>query len=197
MRPPFRSIAWVGVCLAGAVPAATAQQSLPRRGFWMSIGPGYGSATYSCTGCATPASRGAPTGFLRMGGTLSPQLLLGGEVHWWAKSLGGGTEAMGDVVFAVSYYPKPLGGFFVRAGAGYSNFDRSGIGPTATGNGFAMMVGAGYDILVGRTISLTPTGTLSFGYVGDISQNNVITASGWRQVVLDVGLGLTIHKPRR
>lgn len=197
MRPTFRSVAWWAVCLAGVVPTARGQQLLPRRGFWISFGPGYGSATYSCTGCATTGGRGAPTGFLRMGGTPSPQVLLGGEVDWWAKSQGGGTATMGNVVFTASYYPKPLGGFFLRAGAGYSNFTQTGNGPSATGNGFAVLAGVGYDILVGRTISLTPIGTLSYGYVGDITQNNVITASAWRQVVVDVGLGLTIHKPRR
>lgn len=197
MRPTLRSVTWLAAWFAGVIPTAQAQQSLPRRGFWMNFGLGFGSATYSCDGCANPGNRGAPTGFLRMGGTLNPQVLLGGEVDWWARAQSGGTQSMGHVAFTVSYYPKPLGGFFVRAGAGYSNFTQSGNGPSATGNGFALVGGVGYDLLVGRTLSLTPSGTVSYGYVGDITQSNTIMASGWRQVVLDVGLGLTIHKPRR
>lgn len=51
-----------------------------REGFWIGFGLGYGSL--GCDGCNDRESGRA--GFLKMGGTLNRQWLLGGEIEFWA-----------------------------------------------------------------------------------------------------------------
>jgi len=89
---------------------ARAQHPQTREGFWIGFGFGYGSAdlkspTLDSLG-ATGREAGA-TGFVKLGGTLSKSVLLGGEVNAWVKSEGGVTFTVGNVSAAAYFYPAP------------------------------------------------------------------------------------------
>src|SRR2546430_12823062 len=102
-------VSFVGLaCLAATT--AWAQHPQAREGFWIGFGFGYGSAKPSCDGCGTLDSRGGFTGFLKLGGTLSKQVLLGGEVNAWTKADSGVTDQLGNVSAAVYYYPAVSSG---------------------------------------------------------------------------------------
>src|SRR5256885_4295499 len=96
MRIVARLIALGGVLLTVA-PAARAQYPQRREGFWIGFGLGYGSANISCDNCSSGARTGGVTAFLKLGGTPSRNVLIGGAINGWSHASGGGTETMGDV----------------------------------------------------------------------------------------------------
>ena len=192
MRAALRcvgSLAVVALCGAGA---ASAQRPQTREGFWIAFGFGYGSAKPSCDLCGSLDSRGGATGFLKLGGTLTKQVLLGGEINAWTKSENGVTDQLGNVSAALYYYPAVASGFFLKGGVGFSSF-RETDGFTDDGTGFGLLGGVGYDIRVGRNVSLTPVANFYWGGVGDIKESGTTVATGWKQHVFDVGLGVTFH----
>src|SRR3989442_10311259 len=85
MRSVARVIALGGVLLAVA-PAARAQYPQRREGFWIGFGLGYGSANITCDSCGSGPRTGGVTAFVKLGGTPSRNLLIGGAINGWAHS---------------------------------------------------------------------------------------------------------------
>ena len=150
-----------------------AQQAQTRQGFWIGGGLGYGSL--GCEGCDRV---GAPSGYLKLGGTLRQNILLGVETNGWTKSELGNRLTMGNVSGAVYWYPMVTNGLFVKAGAGYSVLDNT----FASTSGFGMLGGVGYDVRVARNMSVTPVANWFRGSFEGGSAN-----------VLQIGLGVTSH----
>lgn len=166
--------AFLAILLAGS---ASAQQAQTRQGFWISGGLGYGSL--GCEGCDRT---GAPSGYLKLGGTLRENILLGVETNGWTKSEFGSRLTMGNISGAVYWYPMTTNGLFVKGGAGYSVLDAdTGIG-SGSESGFGMLAGVGYDVRVGRNLSITPVANWFRGSFDGGSAN-----------VLQIGLGVTSH----
>ena len=166
-----------GFCALFAVllaSAASAQQAQTRQGFWIGGGMGYGSL--GCSGCDRT---GAPSGYLKLGGTLRENVLLGVETNGWTKSELGARLTMGNVSGAVYWYPMTTNGFFVKGGAGYSVLDADVAGSTS---GFGLLGGLGYDVRVGRNLSITPVANWFRGSFNGGSAN-----------VLQIGMGVTSH----
>jgi hypothetical protein len=69
------------VFATAAGPAAAQGNPQTRDGFWINFGVGIGSL--GCDDCDDRVN--GNTGHLRMGGTLSQRLLLGGEINAWVK----------------------------------------------------------------------------------------------------------------
>lgn len=171
-----------------------AQHPQVRQGFWIGFGLGYGSAGLSCgSGCSfnSDAKGGGGAAHLRLGGTLSPKVLLGGEVDVWTKDVGGLTEAIGIAAFTVYFYPTPASGLFLKGGVGGSSYQLRD-GGTADGSGAGFLIGAGYDIRVGRNISITPVATFSYGTVGDVTGGGVAIPSV-KQSLIEFGIDVTFH----
>jgi len=160
------------------VSVASAQHPQTRKGFWIGFGFGYGS--YTCTGCN---STGSFSGYLKMGGTVSPHLLLGGETNGWTKSENGGTITAGNASFTAYYYPQPAGGFFLRGGAGFSDIRLSSGGSSASQTGLGATAGLGYDVRVGANTSITPVFNFVWGHPD----------SGFSQSIIQFAVGVTFH----
>jgi len=183
MRHISRGIALVTVLLLLGTSAASAQKPQTRKGFWIGFGFGWGSYTFSCDGCGDIDREGSYTGHIKLGGTINPHLLLGGETVAWSKSEGGATITAGNVSFNAYYYPKPAGGLFLNGGVGFSRVEISGGGVSAgeTGPGFSL--GAGYDLRVGTNISIVPNLQWVYGN----------PESGFNQNFYHFALGVTFH----
>jgi len=173
--------------------ALAAQHPQERRGFWIGFGLGYGSAGFSCDSCTGSGRTGALSGFLKMGGTLSQRLLLGGETNGWVKGSGGATETRGNVSVAAYYYVAPTGGFFLKGGVGYSRYASRGGFVDWTGGGVGLLLGAGYDVRVGRNVSLTPVINLFGGRLGTVDASGYVGSGGYTHNVVQVALGVTFH----
>jgi len=178
MRYVSRSTAIVLALLALGASAASAQHPQTRKGFWIGFGLGYGSL--SCTGCS---STGGVSGYLKLGGTVSPHLLLGGETNGWTKNVNGYTLTAGNASFVAYYYPNPAGGFLLRAGVGLSTQSVSQGGASASQSGLGATVGLGYDVRVAANTSITPVFNFVWGH----------PASGEHQSILQFAVGVTFH----
>src|SRR3989475_12449019 len=78
-----------------AASAARAQYPQRRDGFWIGFGLGYGSADVKCDQCVDSSGVGGVTGFVKLGGTPSRNVLIGGAINVWAHSDGtGNTETI-------------------------------------------------------------------------------------------------------
>ena len=155
MSSMVRRLMAVAAILMLAVPAASAQHPQVREGFWWSIGLGGGSL--GCENCDDRESGGAAT--LSFGGTVSDHVLLAGTLSGWGKNENDATLTVGLTTFTVRYYPSATGGFWLTAGLGVGSTDLTiGDNPTITfsESGFGGLAGLGYDIRVGRMISITP-----------------------------------------
>jgi len=129
-----------------------------------------------------------------LGGTPSRNVLIGGAVNGWSREQGGATETLGNVTASVYLYPSPSSGLFVTGGLGFASYivDTS---PEVSGTGWGFTGGIGYDIRVGRNVSLTPVVNFLYGGVGDVQLSNAggTFATGWKQNVVDFRLGVTFH----
>ncbi len=192
MLTPIRVITLATTLALCAATVGTAQRPQTRRGVGIAFGLGWGSADLSCDGCSGPREGGG-VGHIRLGGTLNQKLLLGGDITGWAKEESGLTAALGNVSFVAQYYPMEQGGLFVKGGAGFSNILFSGNGTEASGESFGLSAGVGYDIRVGRNISITPIADFLFGGSRDIQESGTTVLSGMSMNVFSVGLGVTFH----
>jgi hypothetical protein len=171
--------AFLAVLLAGS---ASAQQAQTRQGFWIGGGMGYGSMGLSCTGCADVGRTGGLSGYAKLGGTLRPNILLGVEMNGWTKNEGVATIAMGNLSGAMYWYPMATQGLFIKGGAGYSVLGVDDGFSNANDSGFGLLGGVGYDIRVGRNLSITPVANYFRGGFDGGSAN-----------VLQLGMGVTSH----
>jgi len=137
-----------------------------RHGFWGSLGLGAGAEAVDLVnpddGLGYSDNLTKPTVQLRLGGTVNPHLRLGGELSSWINSYygtsGNVTETVGGVFGIAQFYPARRAGFYLKGGMGLGRIavDYAG-GPTISDYGWAAVLGAGFDIRVGRHRAITPT----------------------------------------
>ena len=135
---------------------------------------GIGSA--GCEDCSL--RRNGLSGGLSLGGKISDKWLLGVGTSGWAKEVDGETVTIGTLDTRFRFYPARSSGFFLTGGLGIgsiSDDDDSEFGVGA-------ILGVGWDIRVGRNVSLTPF------YNGFAMRSSLDDAN-----VGQLGLGVTIH----
>jgi hypothetical protein len=193
----------VGATALLFAPCAWAGHPQERGGFWIGFGGGYGSASVSadCEGCGDDDREGSFSGFLKLGGTLNPHLLLGVEANGWVKDEDGVTLTLGSLTGTVTVYPQASGGFFLKGGVGVAYVDTtvqevSGdvmVDLSLSKTGWGVLAGIGYDIRVGRNVSLTPCVNYVYGKPGDLVFEGGDVLPGWKQNVVSFELGITFH----
>ena len=174
-RPPAASAP------APTVPASHVQGAAPpdaepalREGAWFSIGFGFGSL--GCEDCDGRDSGGS--GGLAVGGTLNQHVLLGVGTTGFVRSYDGDLLSVGTLDGRVRIYPSRRSGFFLNGGIGLGTL--SYLGESEFGLG--MMLGLGWDIRVGRNVSVTPF------WNGSAMQNSNVDANFGQ-----LGVGITSH----
>ncbi len=176
-----------------AASSAWAGHPQERQGFWIGFGGGYGSADASCNECEGGNREGSFTGFVKLGGTLNPRVLLGVETNAWIKEQEGVT---GSLTGTVTFYPQASSGFFLKGGVGASyvdtDFGAGTLSVTVSKTGWGVRAGIGYDVRVGRNISITPSANFYYGQPGDLSFEGE-TLGNWKQNVFDFVIGITFH----
>jgi len=156
-----------GVCSFVLASPLAAQRAAVHDGFWISVGLGGGLAFGD-----EEFESDSKSGYafqLRLGGTPSQQLLLGGELIGWAAEEGSIDISRGAAMFTALYYPSPRGGFYLKGSAGFAARTISGrVSLEATlekeTGGIGLGAGIGYDIQLGRNFFLTPA--VDFVYTG-------------------------------
>ncbi len=179
-----------------AAPLAWAGHPQERQGFWIGLGIGYGSANVGCDDCDDGDREGAFAGSFKLGGTLNERILLGVESNSWLKEQDDVTLTLGSLTGTVSFYPQAPSGFFLKGGVGFSyvdwGFSEGSLSISANKTGWGVLAGLGYDLRVGRKISITPQVNYYYGKPGDIDFEGE-TAPGWSQNVVSFEVGITFH----
>ena len=136
------------------------------------------------------------SGYLKLGATLTPQLLMGLEANGWRRDLNGTTITSVNTSVVAYIYLKPTSGFFFKGGLGASYY-REDVAvktpeDTAATSGFGLTAGLGYDFRVGDNISLTPVGNFVFGSLGNLRHRGFFFPNV-QETVLQLALGVTFH----
>jgi hypothetical protein len=156
-----------------------------RRGFWFSGGLGIGGESFDAhDGLGWSDGKAGGVGYIKLGGTVSPNVLLGAELQGWTARYygqGGYDRSLGSLLGIVQVYPSATGGFWFRGGLGFAGDNLSYFGSSTTQHGAALAIGVGYDFPVGRSVSLTPT--------LDLMAQRFDTHD---ERVLSLGLGITV-----
>lgn len=134
---------------AHALGADESQRSLDtHRGFWLSGGLGGGWME----------GDGGAAVYIRLGGTPSNRLLLGGEVLVWTPDPDAEDVGQANVTATALWYPiyqstgSPGHDWFVKAGVGFATADNG----FRKRDGFGVTLGSGYDFRLGNNLYLTP-----------------------------------------
>jgi hypothetical protein len=167
-------------------PAAAQRREARHDGFWVGFGLGAGS---NLTDGYDDARLGG-AGYVRLGGTVSPMLLVGGEAMGWVREQSGTTVSHGNLTATVLLYPVRRG-FYLKGGLGFASWSQaSPAGPgtlTVTEGGFGATVGGGYDVRIGNNLFLTP----NFDVLLQVVDSDVFTATTGYLILFT--LGLTWH----
>lgn len=163
-----------------------------RAGFWGAFGLGAGGESFDLrdgTGYNSELYR--PTLSFRLGGTVSQSLRLGGEALAWVNDQGGRTETLSSFLFVAQLYPLATSGLYLKGGAGLGRNevafnDGFGVGDT----GFAGLLGAGWEMRVGRRLYLNPAIDLvEHAYTGRGGDR-------YRERLVNFGLGVLYQSGR-
>ncbi|MHB1329002.1 MAG: outer membrane beta-barrel protein [Gemmatimonadales bacterium] len=177
--------------------------SSERRGFWLNLGLGAGTES-SRLEPETEYSEGLtkPTFNLRLGGTVSPHLRLGGEIIGWADSrydseLEGNIRSyLGGVFLVGQIYPIRTAGLFIKTGVGVTRSGEDVDGPgDLHEDGFGWTVGAGYEVRLSRSLYLTPTIDL-MQHRSQIRDEAGVLLPAFHNRLLTVGVALTLQPGR-
>jgi hypothetical protein len=123
--------------------AASASESFDpshRQGIWMGAGLGAGFDRVFCEICDGSVQAGW-SGYLRLGGTVSPRLLLGGELTGWLRGREGVTQSMGGVSFVAYWYPSDAN-LYLKGGGGVIGFRSADAEDAVTSTTFGPTVGS-------------------------------------------------------
>jgi hypothetical protein len=164
-----RALMGLAVIAVGSAGSVSAQE---RQGFFFGIGLGYGSLGLSCDNCGDTSREGSYSGGLRLGGAITPQVLVGAETVGWYKDEDGASLNFGVLSGNAYYYPSKTLGLFVKGGVGlaYTEAQVDYVGSDSE-TGFGWQVGAGYDIRIGQKTAITPIFTWANGYFDGFSEN--------------------------
>jgi hypothetical protein len=157
----------------------------------MGAGLGAGFDRVFCEICDGSVQAGW-SGYLRLGGTVSPRLLLGGELTGWLRGREGVTQSMGAVSFVAYWYPAHTN-LYLKGGGGVIGF-RSADGEDAvTSTTFGPTLGIGYEQLVSPKVSVVPFFNVLVAPSGALRFNGDEVINGVGFVLWQGGVGVTIH----
>src|SRR5262245_26174482 len=118
----MRSLVALTLALTLPATALAAQRSRapaqPEGGLWFAAGLGGGWARVNCQICSDDVDGGAG-GFLRLGGTVNPRLLVGAEVAAWAHP-GSSVDQSAWAISAAAYWYPSRSPLYIKGGLGYT-----------------------------------------------------------------------------
>lgn len=183
----------VALCLLVLNGWAVAQDRHEHKGFW--IGFGLGGGVNVSEGLDSERLVGGAA-YLRMGGTPSQRVLIGGEGVGWGAAQSDEVVSRSNGMFIVMFYPSENGGFFLKGGVGGASVSRVVVNGTRTTveaqGGLGTSAGLAFDARLGRNLYLTPAAEWIFqvfdgdniAFLGNVPNTNSL---------LIFTLGLTWH----
>ena len=180
----------------------------PRHGAWGELGLGYGSASFSCDTCSRSQRLGGETVSFYAGGTLSSHLRLGAGFLGWMNGLKAGARLpnIDAVTLSLAYYRhRTPGGLFVMVAGGLSHYELcKGTGNLidpcshdtlyASGSGWGLTLGTGWEMPIGRRTAVRPLVSYQHGAVRRLhSPDGAVVATGWNQNLLTLEVRVLVE----
>jgi len=163
-----------------------------RRGAWLGLGFGHGSAQLSCAICEGGRDGGG-SAYIRGGVALTNRMLLGVEVLGWRRTPSDQEFLMTSAQLVGLFYPSARKGLFVKAGLGLARYTASDPDDEISAQAFAAQVGAGWEVPVSRGISVSPFVTFLGTSGSDVRFNDTVSDLSANSSLIQVGLGVTLH----
>lgn len=202
MRIEWRGIPAAVALLLFTVIGSSAAQGAPRglsvvqegdrAGFWGGLSLGAGGEAFDLRdGAGYSEELYRPTVSFRLGGTVNQHLRLGGEVLAWINERNRTVESLTSMLFVGQVYPMASTGLYLKGGLGLGrnavDFDQGGgVGDT----GFAGLLGAGWEIRMGRRWYLNPAvDVVGHSYTGRGNER-------YRERLVNFGLGVVFQSGR-
>ncbi len=181
------------LALAATVQPLSAQAPRAREGFWWGVGVGYGWVHVRCDICeANRKTAFSATGTI--GGTISRSVSFGAELSGWTRGEENIDEYLGSLSAILNWYPSPDGSFHLKGGLGYVAYRIDDGEDALTSSGFGPLVGAGFEIGIGRRASIEPyIGAIITLPRGNLQLNGDRQADGVSLSLMRFGLGVTLH----
>ncbi len=138
--------------------SAEAQKRQEHTFFWLSFGAGVGT---NLSQGSDEAGGFGGAGYIRVGGAITQQILIGVEFLAWVRPLETDTEGDPPTIqrtnpsLMVMYYPSDMGGLFLNAGMSGAYVDIKDGDMWVTERGSGARAGIGYDITLGH-LYITP-----------------------------------------
>jgi hypothetical protein len=170
----------------------SAQGVAERRGFWFGAGVGMGSARLSCSICRSGRDGGG-SGYLRVGATLTRQLLLGAETLIWYHSQNSVDYLLGTVQAVAYLYPMRNSGLYIKTGLGIAQYSAKDANDKVSTQALAGQVGAGYEVAVGKSMSIVPFANFMGTSGSDVRFNDTVSNLSANTSLIQVGVGITLH----
>lgn len=193
LQPVLVSIA----LLAAGAAVADAQLLHGRRGLWVGLGLGMGSARADCSICTGRAT--GPAAHAGAGGTISQRILVGVRGTGWFENGAENDRSLVMLAALGTLYPWPDRGFHLEAGiGGYWYVEEDSANELST-QGLALQVGAGFDLPITRGVSLSPFATLIASGFGNPTRLDKSTGarlpllSDMTLQSFQVGIAATLH----
>jgi hypothetical protein len=185
----------LAACVAlGANPLA-AQRQASRPGMWLGGGLGLGWARVNCRICG--ANRGhSLSAYAHVGGRISNQVLLGGEIEGWLRNSNTDQGRPGDEMMlaysVVTYwYPSRRYLYYLKGGLGMVTYRIDDGTDRLTSSALGPQVGAGWELPVGAHFSFIPYVNLLFASTGaEIKFNGSPFLDNASLELFQIGLGL-------
>jgi outer membrane protein with beta-barrel domain len=174
------------------VTTLSAQHAAERHGVWIGAGLGLGSARLSCDVCRSGRT-GGTAGYLRAGATVTRAVLVGLEATGWYKSQNDVDQLLGSLQAVVLLYPRPASGFYLKTGLGISQFSAKDNQDEVSSQALSMQFGVGYEVAMGRGMSIVPYANFLGSTGGDVRFNDTVSGLSANTSLLQFGVGLTLH----
>jgi len=195
------SLTALAIVVTLAIPVAlfaqdtTATTKHLREGFWLRFGVGYGTADGSTSGIIEEDldSDQGPSGFLALGGQLSPIFGLGGGSFAITNSEDDQDAVYGLVAPTLVITPSPTTGFYLQTSIGFLVYRERGPFMDVDGIGWGIGLGAGYDVRVARMLSISPYANFMYGRTGDLEVDGTSVDLQLNGYIFQGGFSLTVH----
>jgi hypothetical protein len=158
---------------------------------------GFGSEAIATLGAPGPytSSRTRPTLGVGLGANINSMLRLGLDGFVWFNVTGDGAlETVSALMLGARVYPIPGDGLYFRAAGGIGRYGQDLLdegcdcsSAVVENYGLAYALGAGFEVPVGRRLSLGP--------MVEMVRFDVGGPDGYRERVLNFGLSLTFDGP--
>jgi hypothetical protein len=192
-----RSYAWLPVLAGlwlhpGALAAQDQGPGSQRQGFWWGVGAGYGISRVDCNICIGDNTGGFSVS-ARAGLTVSPSVLLGLESNNWLHPDDVADRFQTSLNALAYWYPSLASGLNLKGGIGLTWYRASDGENAITMTSISPQIGAGYDIPVGRNMSVTPFLNMIAAPFGEMRFNGELAAPNANFTLLQLGIGVTWH----